>query len=77
MAMQWHDLLFLHWPVSIAALRPLIPSGLTLDTFEGRAWIGVVPFTMAGVHARYLPPLHFASRLDVVAWLPTVVDAAV
>jgi len=57
MAMQWHDLLFMHWHLPVAALRPLIPPGLALDTFDGRAWIGIVPFTMAGVHARYLPPL--------------------
>ncbi len=48
MAMQWHDLLFMHWPLPLAVLRPLILRGLALDTFDGCAWIGVVPFTMAG-----------------------------
>jgi len=63
MAMQWHDLLFMHWPLPVAVLRPLVPPGLTLDTFDGYAWIGVVPFTMAGVHAHYLPPLPGTSRV--------------
>ncbi|MBI1826130.1 MAG: DUF2071 domain-containing protein [Planctomycetes bacterium] len=43
---SWHDLTFLHWPVSVATLRPLIPQPLTIDTFDGDAWIGVVPFSM-------------------------------
>ena len=55
MAMRWHDLLFLHWPIRPEIVRPLIPRGLELDIFEGSAWIGVVPFRMTGVRPRYLP----------------------
>ena len=55
MSMRWEDLAFLHWPVPIAALEPHIPQGLRLDTFAGHAWVGVVPFRMAGVRARGLP----------------------
>ncbi len=53
--MSWHDLLFMHWPVPADALRPLIPSALNLDTFDGNAWLGVVPFRMSGVRPRFLP----------------------
>ena len=53
--MRWHDLLFLHWPVRPAVMRPLIPSALDLDTFDGWCWIGVVPFRMSGVRPRYFP----------------------
>ena len=56
-AMRWHDLLFMHWPVPYAALRPLIPPALALDTFDGAAWIGIVPFRMTGVRPRGLPAL--------------------
>ena len=55
MAMQWHDLLFMHWPIPVAALRPHIPLALDLDTFEGEAWLGVVPFVMQGVRPRFVP----------------------
>lgn len=55
MAMQWHDLLFAHWPLPPAALRPLIPPALNLDTFDGMAWIGIVPFAMAGVRPHLGP----------------------
>jgi uncharacterized protein len=53
--MRWLDLLFAHWPVPIGALRPLIPDGLELDTFDGEAWLGIVPFRMADVAPRFLP----------------------
>jgi uncharacterized protein YqjF (DUF2071 family) len=61
MAMQWHELAFLHWPVPAAQLRPLIPAGLELQTFDGAAWLGVVPFTMKGTRPRFLPPLPWFS----------------
>lgn len=51
-AMSWEDLLFMHWPVSASLLRPLLPKGLELDTFEGTAWIAVVPFRMRGTRLR-------------------------
>ena len=54
-SMHWHDLLFMHWPVDHDSLRPLIPPALDLDTFDGNAWLGVVPFRMSGVRPRYLP----------------------
>jgi len=55
MAMRWHEVLFAHWPVRPQVLRPLIPPSLELETYEGWAWIGIVPFTMSGVRLRYLP----------------------
>jgi uncharacterized protein YqjF (DUF2071 family) len=57
MAQRWHDLLFAHWPVPPQALRPLVPASLPLDSFDGNAWIGVVPFRMSGVRPRLVPPL--------------------
>jgi uncharacterized protein len=57
----WHDLLFLHWETDADALARLLPPGLQLDTFEGRAYVGLVPFTMTGVRPRglpHLPPLR-------------------
>jgi uncharacterized protein YqjF (DUF2071 family) len=52
MVQVWNDLLFAHWPFPPAVLRPFIPAGLTLDTYEGQAWLGVVPFWMNGLRAR-------------------------
>jgi uncharacterized protein YqjF (DUF2071 family) len=56
-AQTWRRLLFAHWPLPPAALRPLVPATLPLDTFDGRAWLGIVPFSLTGLRVRGLPPL--------------------
>jgi uncharacterized protein YqjF (DUF2071 family) len=55
MRMRWVDLLFAHWPMAPEVLRPLIPADLEIDTFDGRAWLGIVPFRMEDVAPRGLP----------------------
>ena len=62
MAQTWHDLLFVHWPISPEVLRPLVPPELPLDTFDGRCWVAVAPFHMSGIRSRGLPPIPGASR---------------
>ncbi len=52
---SWHDLTFLHWRVPVSALRALVPEALEIDTYEGDAFIGVVPFTMTGVRPLWAP----------------------
>jgi hypothetical protein len=62
MKQEWQDLLFAHWAVPVDGLRPLIPRGLEIDTFGGQAWLGVVPFRMAGVRMRGTPVIPGLSR---------------
>ena len=62
MRQDWHLLLFLHWAVRPEQLRPLIPAGLDLDLFEGRAYVGLVPFTMTGVRPVGLPAVPWLSN---------------
>jgi uncharacterized protein YqjF (DUF2071 family) len=52
---RWRTLLFLHWEVPVPAVQALLPPGLTADTFEGRAYVGVVPFTMRDVSPWWAP----------------------
>jgi len=61
MAQVWHDLLFAHWPIPAAEMAALLPPGLALDTWEGEAWVAVVPFRMSGVRPRPLPALPWLS----------------
>jgi uncharacterized protein len=61
MAQSWHDLLFAHWKVDAATLRPHVPAELEIDKFEGQAWLGVVPFRMSGVQLRWTPALPWLS----------------
>jgi uncharacterized protein len=60
--MCWHDLLFMHWPVPENTLRPLIPSALHLDTFDGSAWLSITPFHMSDVRTRFLPSVPSLSN---------------
>lgn len=55
MAQRWENLLFCHWRVPQAVLRPHIPDDLTIDSFDGSAWISLVPMRMAEIHYRELP----------------------
>jgi len=48
MTMTWESLLFAHWPIPLGEMRSLVPSELELDSWEGEAWIGVVPFRSKG-----------------------------
>ena len=61
MAQSWHDLLFAHWPIPVATMRALVPAQLELDTFDGVAWVGVVPFRMSGVRPRPFPGVPWLS----------------
>ena len=54
---RWCDLAFLHWSVDPARLAPLLPPRIQLDTWEGRAYIGIVPFAIRGTRPPPLPPL--------------------
>lgn len=61
MGQRWRELLFAHWPLDPEVLRPMIPPGLTLDTWEGQAWIAVVPFRMTDVAPRFCPSVPWLS----------------
>ena len=59
---SWQDLLFAHWPVPADVLRPLVPAALELEEHSGTSWVGLVPFRMADVAPRPLPPVpHFSN----------------
>lgn len=64
--MRWRDLLFAHWRVDVAHLRTLIPAELQVDTFDGEAYVGVVPFLMEDVSPRGLPALGRLGRFPEV-----------
>jgi uncharacterized protein len=55
MRQNWRSLLFLHWEMPVEALRPLVPAQLSIDTFEGRAYVGVTPFVVRDARPRLLP----------------------
>jgi uncharacterized protein len=58
---RWEALLFAHWRAPVEVVRPLIPVELQIDTFDGSAWISVVPFKMVAVRLRGMPAVPFLS----------------
>ncbi len=59
---HWRDLFFAHWPVAIADLRPHVPAGLDLDTWDGSAWVSIVAFRLERVRRRWLPSVGFLTN---------------
>lgn len=55
LTMEWHDLALLHWPIDPDQVQRLLPDGLQIETRDGAAWLGVVPFVMRNVRPRWLP----------------------
>lgn len=56
MGQTWRDLLFAHWPVDPANLRGRVPDSLSLDVFDGAAWLGITPFVVTGLRRTGTPP---------------------
>jgi uncharacterized protein YqjF (DUF2071 family) len=61
MGNDWRDLTFLHWSYEPKQVQRLLPPGLTVETFEGRAWVALVPFSMR-VNLPRLPSIPWVTR---------------
>lgn len=46
MDQDWLGLSFLHWRYPPDAVQRLLPDGLRVDTFDGDAWVALVPFLL-------------------------------
>jgi len=54
---SWLDLAFVHYRIDAKQIKHRLPDGLKLQEFDGTAWVGLVPFRMAGVMRRPFPDL--------------------
>ena len=61
MTNHWLNLTFLHWQYSAEVVQAMLPAGLTVETFDGAAWIGLVPFEMV-VSLPHRGPVPWLSR---------------
>jgi len=60
---RWERLTFLHWSFDPDAVQRLLPNGLTVETVDDRAWVGLVPFFMrVGVGKQQLHAVPWASQ---------------
>ena len=64
MHQRWESLLFLHWCYEPAQIQETLPAGLTVDTFQGEAYLGIVPFFMRNVRPRVVPSLPWFSSFQ-------------
>jgi uncharacterized protein len=47
--MRWRALTYVHWSVDPARVQAQLPAGLEVDTHDGVAYVGLVPFLMGGI----------------------------
>jgi hypothetical protein len=59
---HWRWLTFLHWRYPAEVVQARLPRGLEVETYDGAAWVGLVPFLMDGVRPPGLPALPWLSR---------------
>lgn len=61
MVQEWAEIAWIHWRVDPGDVQALLPPALTVDPFDGSAWVGLVPFEMRGlrpvVAGRLLPAI--------------------
>ncbi len=68
MRQQWLDLAYVHWRYDPAVVQALLPAGLSVDTFDGSAWVGLIPFSMRGIglpHGPAVPYLGSFAEVNV------------
>jgi uncharacterized protein len=62
MYQHWRRLTFIHWRYPTDSVQRLLPAGLTVQTFDGSAWVGLIPFLMDQVRAPGVPAMPWLSR---------------
>lgn len=63
---EWNRVLFLHWEIDLAEIKKWLPNELEVDTYEGKAWISLVAFSMERIRPRGLPAFPPISNFDEV-----------
>ena len=63
---EWNKALFLHWEVPYEILREMVPRNLNIDTFNGKAYVSIVPFTMENIRPKFLPAVGFISNFHEI-----------
>ena len=74
MHQRWEELLFLHWTFEPQIIAKVLPPSLRVDTFDDKAWLGVVPFSMRNVRPRFLPSVPGISNFPELNLRTYVVD---
>ncbi|MGI9577371.1 MAG: YqjF family protein [Microthrixaceae bacterium] len=66
MVQNWNDVVFLHWRVPSEDVQRRLPAGIEVDTLDGYAWVGLVPFNMSGLGVPGIGPIPFVNSFPGV-----------
>lgn len=58
---SWNVATWFHWPYEPASIEHVVPKGLELDTFEGKAYVGLVPFLIENQRLAGTPAVPWLS----------------
>ncbi|WP_174733118.1 YqjF family protein [Mesobacillus harenae] len=64
MTQVWENTAFFHWPIPKKTIRDNVPHELEIDSFNGNAWIGIVPFRVSEMRVRFLPKIPFMNSFN-------------
>ena len=57
MYQKWRNLLFTSWPFAPDSIQRRLPPDVEVDTYDGKAWLSLLPLQMEDLHLRWLPPI--------------------
>ena len=63
---EWNKAVFIHFRVDKDWLQQQLPQGFVLETFDGDAWVSIVPFRMQKIRPRFLPHLNAVSDFSEI-----------
>ncbi len=72
---QWMELAYFHWQYRPDVVQQLLPEGVTVDTFDGAAWVGLIPFEMRNVQLGPTPPVPWFGTFIEINVRTYVIDA--
>jgi len=73
---EWAELAYFHWPYEPDAVQRHLPVGVHVDTFDGAAWVGLIPFEMRNVQLGPMPPVPWLGSFIEVNVRTYVIDAS-
>lgn len=55
LAFEWRNVLFANWPVAPSVIEERLPAALSAETYDGNAWLSIIPFVNVDTRLRGLP----------------------
>lgn len=72
---RWAELAYFHWRYEPEIVQRRLPAGLAVDTFDGSAWVGLIPFEMRDVQMGSSPPVPWLGSFIEINVRTYVVDS--